>query len=80
LICETREQLCRWKELPVAYVIPYHKLVTESLLRELKKEKQKILIWTVNRQDQMERFRQMGVDGIISDDAKLLWQTMQRFV
>jgi glycerophosphoryl diester phosphodiesterase len=74
VICETREELRRWRELPVEYVIPHHKLVTESLIRELKKQGKKILIWTVNRRVQIDRFRNLGVDGIITDDTKLLRQ------
>jgi len=77
VICETRDELHRWRELPVEYVIPNHKLATESLIRELKKQRKKILIWTVNRRVQMDRFRNLGVDGIISDDTKLLRRSMQ---
>jgi glycerophosphoryl diester phosphodiesterase len=77
VICETRDELHRWRELPVEYVIPNHKLATESLIRELKKQRKKILIWTVNRRVQIDRFRNLGVDGIISDDTKLLRRSMQ---
>jgi glycerophosphoryl diester phosphodiesterase len=77
VICETREELRRWKQLPVEYVIPHHKLATESLIPALKEEGKKILVWTVNRRVQMERFRNLGVDGIISDDTKLLRRSMQ---
>ena len=80
LICETQDELRRWEELSIAYVIPHHKLLTESLLRELKQKGKKVLVWTVNQREQMERFHKLGVDGIISDDARLLWQTMQPFV
>jgi glycerophosphoryl diester phosphodiesterase len=77
VICETRDELHRWRELPVEYVIPNHKLATESLIRELKKQRKKILIWTLNRRVQIGRFRNLGVDGIISDDTKLLRRSMQ---
>jgi glycerophosphoryl diester phosphodiesterase len=77
VICETRDELRRWKQLPVEYVIPHHKLVTESLIHELKEQGKKILVWTVNRRVQMERFRNLGVDGIISDDTKLLRRSTQ---
>ena len=80
LICETRDELRRWKELPVEYVIPHHHLATEPLVRELKEGGKKIVVWTLNQRRQIERFCKLAVDGIISDDPNLLWQTMQPFV
>ena len=80
LICQTQQELRRWKELPNAYVIAHHKLLTESLATELKAKGKKALVWTVNQPGQMERFHKLGVDGIISDEARLLCQTMQPFV
>jgi glycerophosphoryl diester phosphodiesterase len=77
VICQTREELRRWRELPVEYVIPHHKLATESVVRELKEQRKKILIWTVNGRVRIERFRNLGVDGIISDDTKLLRRSTQ---
>ena len=34
LICETRVQLGRWRQLPVEYVIPHHALVRRDLILE----------------------------------------------
>ena len=76
LICETRSELLRWKELPVEFVIPHHKLVTKSLLRELKGAGKKIVVWTVNDQAEIERVRDLEVDGIISDETSLLCRTI----
>lgn len=76
LICETKGELHRWKDLPVEYVIPHHKLATASLLRELNDAGKKILVWTVNGTTAMQRFRDLGVDGIISDRADLLCRTL----
>src|SRR5256885_4198968 len=39
-----------------------------------------LLVWTVNRQDEMLRFAEMGVDGIISDDTALLARSEERRV
>lgn len=72
LICETRRELLRWKELPVEYVIPHHKLATTSLLGELRDAGKKCFVWTVNNPDGLARFRDFGVDGIISDETSLL--------
>ena len=78
LICETRKELLRWRKLPVEYVIPHHTLATASLVRELKDAAKKILVWTLNRAAGMERFRDFGVDGIISDRTDLLCRTLSR--
>lgn len=78
LICETRDQLRLWKDIPVQYVIPHHKLVNSGLVRQLKNAGKEILVWTVNDSAQMTRFCDLGVDGIISDDTNLLCRTLSR--
>jgi glycerophosphoryl diester phosphodiesterase len=35
-----------------------------------------VITWTVNDPQQMRRIAEMGVDGIISDDTKLLVKTL----
>ncbi len=76
LICEEERQLVRWSQLPVKYLIAQRDLVTPAVLRERKDAGKKLLVWTVNSPEDMRRFRQLGVDGIISDDPKLLAQAI----
>ena len=76
IICETLEQLARWPELPVDYVIPHHSLVDEKLVREIKLAGLSLLVWTVNDAESMLRFARWGVDGIISDETQLLARTL----
>ena len=57
-------------------MIPHHTLADEMLIQELKAAGRKILVWTVNSPAQMRRLRGWGVDGIISDDTRLLAQTL----
>jgi glycerophosphoryl diester phosphodiesterase len=76
LICETPTQLRLWTELPVAYVIPQHELVEPELIRKVKGAGKKIIVWTVNDAADIQQFAAYGVDGIISDDTKLLCQTL----
>lgn len=76
LICETETQLRYWTELPIQYVIAHHALVDADLIRKVKGAGRKIMVWTVNAGDVMRRFADMNVDGIISDDTKLLCQTI----
>jgi glycerophosphoryl diester phosphodiesterase len=72
LICETREELIRWTELPVEYVIPHYKLVRKDLIAEIKNAGKRVFVWTVNAAGDMKRFSAWGVDGVISDNPKLL--------
>ena len=76
LICETKAQLDRWRELTAEYLIAHDTLVGKDLLREIKSEGRKLLVWTVNTSAAMQRFAKWGVDGIISDDHALLSRTL----
>ena len=76
LICETRVQLSRWLSLPVNYVIPHYALLRKDLISQMQSAGKKILVWTVNLPADMKRFSNWGVDGIISDDPKLLARTL----
>ena len=72
LICETKTQLRFWTELPVEYVIPHSALAEPELVRKIKGAGKKVIVWTVNDPAEMQRFAELGVDGIISDDPGLL--------
>ena len=77
VICENRAELGRWRELPVEYVIVQWKLVTHGLLDEIKAAKRKAFVWTVNEREAVKRFAGWGVDGIISDDTRLLAKSLE---
>ncbi len=76
LICETSDELRRWKLLPIEYLIPHHKLVDRDLIRQFKAAAKKILVWTVNQPEDIRRFGALGVDGIISDDTAFLCRAL----
>lgn len=77
LICETKAELSHWRHLPLGYVIAHHELLTNSLALEVQSAGKKIFVWTVNGKRDMERFAELGVDGIISDKTDLLCQTLK---
>jgi glycerophosphoryl diester phosphodiesterase len=77
LICETREEFALWEQLPVECVIPHYSLLDAALARELAAAGKRIIVWTVNSPEDMRRFRDMGVAGIISDDTDLLCRTLR---
>lgn len=72
LICDSRRQLARWKFLPIQAVMLSRKLVSLSLTDELHAAGKQVFVWTVNGVREMKKFADWGVDGIISDDTKLL--------
>lgn len=72
LICENQDQLNRWPQLPIEYVIPHYRLMRKKLISEIKERGKKVLVWTVNAPADMKRFSQWGADGIISDHPKQL--------
>jgi glycerophosphoryl diester phosphodiesterase len=76
LICEFKNQLRLWNELPIEYVIPQQQLVEPELIRKIKGAGRKVIVWTVNDPDDMRSFAASGVDGIVSDDTSLLCRTM----
>jgi glycerophosphoryl diester phosphodiesterase len=76
LICESKTQLKFWTDLSIEYVIAHHELVETELVRKVKGAGKKVIVWTVNAPEEMKRFAEAGVDGIISDDTSLLCQTL----
>jgi glycerophosphoryl diester phosphodiesterase len=78
VICETRDESRAWRELSVEYVIVDHRLADPELLSQLQVARKKILVWTVNDPAEMLRFRESGVEGLISDDTDLLCRTLAR--
>ena len=72
LICETRAQFTVWPDFPVQYVIPHYALLAERVFTEIKNEHKKVMVWTVNSTQDVKRFAEWGVDGIISDDPRQL--------
>jgi glycerophosphoryl diester phosphodiesterase len=76
VICRHPSQLVEWRRLPVDYVIVHHTLITQRLVRLIHEASRRIFAWTVNRKKDMLRLAGWGVDGIISDDTRLLVSTL----
>ncbi|HEX7962440.1 MAG TPA: glycerophosphodiester phosphodiesterase [Terriglobales bacterium] len=69
------EQLAVWHELPVSTLILNSRLVVPAVVEDLHRAGKRIYVWTVNDQREMLELAGLGVDGIISDDTKLLAHT-----
>ena len=69
-LCEKRKDLRRWRDLPQTWVIPSIDLVDQALLEHLHAAGKKVMVWTVNRANEMRRLAEWGVDAIISDETE----------
>ena len=74
-ICKHPEAAQRWTELPIKTFIPHHTLVSQRLIDEVHARGLQLFTWTVNRKRDLLRFAEWGVDGLISDDPKMLAET-----
>jgi glycerophosphoryl diester phosphodiesterase len=77
IICEKPSQLIRWRELPVQYVIVHSSLLSKRLIHLIHDAGKKVFAWTVNDEKLMVRLANWEVDGIISDETKLLVKTLR---
>ena len=71
-ICDREDRVGLWRELPVQYIIPHHRLVKRKLIEQIHGTGKSLLVWTVNRNTDMQRLARWGVDGIISDKTPQL--------
>lgn len=76
IICEKPSQLARWPKLPVDFVIAERSLVDRKLIEDVHSANREIFVWTVNDKKSMLQLASWQVDGIISDDTKLLCEVL----
>jgi glycerophosphoryl diester phosphodiesterase len=77
LLCENRDQLRLWRELPVEWVVLQFKLADRELIEQVHKAGKKAMVWTVNGRELMRQFADWGVDAIISDETELVAQVLR---
>ncbi|MGB8887594.1 MAG: glycerophosphodiester phosphodiesterase [Candidatus Korobacteraceae bacterium] len=77
-ICEHSQDVEPWTVLPIAAFIPHCSLVSQPLIDKVHAREKKLLTWTVNNVHDLLRLASWGVDGIISDDPRLLARTFSR--
>jgi len=71
-VCKRADAAQGWTELPIKAFIPHHALVTPQLVEDAHEGGLHVITWTVNRKRDLLRLAIWGVDGLISDDPKLL--------
>ena len=76
IICEKPWQLAVWRKLPVEYVIVHKFLLSRKLVQLIHEAGRKIFAWIINDKKSMLRLAGWEVDGIISDNTRLLTETL----
>jgi glycerophosphoryl diester phosphodiesterase len=76
-VCKHAEEARQWTTLPISIFIPHYKLVSQALVDEVHAAGRKLFTWTVNQRRDLVRLANWGVDGLISDDPKLLRQIFE---
>lgn len=74
-ICDRDRAMAVWREMPIRVLLPLDAYVQPSLIDEVHARGQQIMTWTVNDARRMRELAEWGIDGIISDDPRLLYQT-----
>lgn len=50
---------------------PDHSLVTPQLIKKCHQIGMKVIPWTVNTKEELKKLKEMGVDGVITDDPRI---------
>ncbi len=77
LVCNRDSNLWIWRELPIQVFLPHHKLVTQELIQQLRGRGVRVMSWTVNLESEIRQLGAWGIDGLISDDPRLLSRMFQ---
>ena len=77
-IANRRAKLALWKRLPIEYVKPHWPLATKRAIRNYHQAGKKVIVWTVNTANGMQRYAEYGADGIISDNTDLMCRLFGR--
>lgn len=60
------DQLKELGFVPTVYS-PHYSMITPELVRACHKKKMKVVPWTINTKEEIEKIKSLGVDGIITD-------------
>ena len=62
--------------MPAEWVIPRVDLADQALVELVHATGKRIMVWTVNRDENMRELAQWGVDAMISDETELLVRSL----
>lgn len=77
-LCETPDRRKGWRQSPAEWVILHLKLADRQLIDEIHAAGKKVMVWTVNRTEEMRRMVKWGVDAIISDETDNLARSLRQ--
>src|SRR5882672_2087204 len=70
-ICDKAAELELWDRLQVEWIIPQLRLTDQKLIAQIHAAGKQVMVWTVNRPDEIRKLTQYGVDAIVSDETEL---------
>jgi len=76
LIFRTKRSLLQVAELPLTHVMPEYKMLDKAMLKAFHEAGKKVIAWTVNDPRYMQNLAAENVDGVISDETRLLIHTL----
>lgn len=78
LCLNLRRPVRRWRlhGLHATWIAPHQAACTAWYVRRLRQEGWRVLVWTVNRPAKMRLLARAGADALVSDDPRLLVQTL----
>lgn len=71
-ICDRTDALSAWQGIPLQVLLPRHDLIRPRLIEQVHNAGRQIMTWTVNSAVEIRRLAAWGIDGLISDDPRLL--------
>ena len=75
-ICDRPAELELWEGLPAVWIIPQLRLTDQTLIAQIHASSRKVMVWTVNRADEIRNLTEYGVDAIVSDETELAAQVL----
>lgn len=69
---DTKKNMEVAKRIRADYAVAFYKFVHSSDVKRAHKSGLKVIVWTVNSEKEVEKYRKKGVDGIASDFPKIL--------
>jgi glycerophosphoryl diester phosphodiesterase len=75
-ICDKAAELELWDRLPVEWIIPQLRLTDQTLIAQIHAAGKQVMVWTVNRADEIRNLTEYGVDVMVSDETELAVQVL----
>jgi glycerophosphoryl diester phosphodiesterase len=76
-IVADRRLLPEWRHLNFHVLVAHYTLVSQDFVKAVHDAGRKLFVWTVNRPKAMLKMADWGVDALISDDTRLLSDTLR---